>query len=85
MNKSYKGIRECIDCYNQKSYCIILIIWDDQTEIYNISTYDNVYSKDISGLTLDILGQWSFDLGSAKRKALIDTGFKSSDFTWEEI
>lgn len=32
----------------------------------------------------DIMGQWAYTIAAAKRKAMMDSGFTSKDFVWEE-
>ena len=85
MNKSYKGVREYLGFDGYNVFDVVLIIWNNKHNSYEISTFDGALNINVSNLNPDIIGQWTVDLGSAKRKALKDTGLKSSDFKWEEI
>jgi hypothetical protein len=85
MNKSYKGIRKYKDSDGFEVFDIIIIRWNKNSEWYEIETYDCIPSMEVKGINPDILGQWAKDLSAAKKKALMDTGLKSSDFEWEEI
>lgn len=85
MNKSFKGIRKYIDSFGKNAFDIIIIKWNNQKQWYEIETYDDVYTEDVSNTNQDINGQWALNLTSAKRKAMMDTGLKSKDFEWEEI
>lgn len=85
MNKSYKGIRKYTDDYGYDAFDIILLLWDNNSEVYNTETYFNRHSVNISKISAETNGLWSASLASAKRRAMQDTGLKSKDFTWTEI
>jgi hypothetical protein len=85
LNKSYKGIRKYIDSFGKNAFDIIMIKWNEESQWYEIETYDDIYTDDVSNIKLDINGQWATTLSSAKRKAMMDTGLRSKDFNWKEI
>ena len=84
-NKSYRGIRKYTDDYGYDVFDVVLLLWDNNLEVYNTETYFNRPSSDISKVFPETNGLWSVSLASAKRRAIQDTGLKSKDFTWTEI
>ncbi len=85
MNKSYKGIRKYADDFGYDAFDIVLLLWDNNLEVYNTKTYFNCPSSDVSKVFPETNGLWSISLASAKRRAIQDTGLKSKDFDWTEI
>lgn len=81
--KNYcRGVREyLID--GRPAYDIIVIKWNEFNQWYDIKTVDGVFENN-DNFEDDIRNLWAYSISAAKRKAMIDSGFTSKDYVWEE-
>lgn len=47
-NKSYRGIRKYTHDYGYDAFDVVLLLWDNNLEVYNTETYLNRPSANIS-------------------------------------